>query len=329
MKETVSAELISVVIPVYNGERFIAGCMESVLAQTYTNYELIVVDDGSKDTTLGIIKEYAQREAKIKYVHTENKGVCHARNTGIELAAGDYITFLDADDRLRPNALAVMTDLLKNNAADLAIVSATTLPYGEGADEAYMCKEKVFVWSQEEAMQKMIEDHYSMHTVFAKLYKKELLRDIRFVEGRKIHEDNFFVFECLTKASRAVFQNNKVYLYTLVSGSASRSAFSDKFFDILYFADRKVEIVERMFPAFRDKTPLILTRARRALLINLCKTYDKKYRAQQEQCLRVIRKNMHMLSATSAFDKRLYFAIRFRLFWLYKWYIYTRMSKNF
>lgn len=330
MEEKLIKEQISVIIPVYNGEAFLAACIQSVLSQTYKNVEICIVDDGSTDATLEIIRENAKKSERIKYMHTENKGVCHARNKGIEMATGEYFTFLDADDQLCSGALQAMYDLIIKHAADISIVRSKNFSGDSSkANASETCEEKVFVWSGEEAMEKMLDDHASMHSAVSKLYKMESLGGVRFVEGRKINEDNFFVFECLTKAGRVVYQNRKEYLRFVVPGSASRSAFSDKFFDILYFAERKAEIITAEFPQFRNKLPFVEAKARRALLLNLCKTNDKKYRQSRKDCLRILRKNMHLLKPESGFDKRLYFAIRFRLFWIYQWYLHRKMAKRF
>lgn len=322
-------ELVSVIIPVYNGEKYIANCIESLLVQTYKQHEIIIIDDGSSDATLNIIKQYANKYPSIRFLHTENQGVSRARNAGIELAEGDYITFLDADDQLRENALEVMYNLIKSAEADISIVESIYFRFGEKPDNEYQCAEDVIIWDMQEAFQKAIEDHAFTHSAWAKMYKRELVKGIRFTEGRKINEDKFFVFQCFTKCKRVVYQNNKVYLGFVTPGSASRSAFSEKFFDILYFADRKVDIINRDFPAFKESIPAVLVRARLSLLYNLCKTYDKKYRRHEKECLQFIRKNMQAITPNSHFEKRLLAVIKYRLFKLYKFRLYKQFKKYF
>ncbi len=118
--------MISVIIPTYNAERYIAETLESVIAQTYTDWECIVVDDGSKDTSAAIVQQYAEREARIHYVYQCNAGPSVARNHGLQLAKGDYIQFLDADDTLYPERFATMLDAY-------ATVNAKTVLYSQFA----------------------------------------------------------------------------------------------------------------------------------------------------------------------------------------------------
>jgi glycosyltransferase involved in cell wall biosynthesis len=112
--------LISVIIPIYNGEKYIKRCFESVFSQTEKNFEIIAVDDGSTDSTFSVLKEYENE--KIKVIHIENSGVSMARNVGIENATGEYITFLDVDDELLENALESLLFLIKKHDADIAVM---------------------------------------------------------------------------------------------------------------------------------------------------------------------------------------------------------------
>ena len=99
---------VSVIVPLYNAEKFAKRCIESVLKQTFQNYELILVDDGSKDRTGEICDQYAEKESRIKVIHKKNGGVSSARNTGLEIAEGEWVTFLDADDWIEPNFLKIL-----------------------------------------------------------------------------------------------------------------------------------------------------------------------------------------------------------------------------
>ena len=107
--------LVSIIVPVYNAEIFLRDCIDSLLHQTMKNIEIILVNDGSTDRSLDIIKEYSEKHANIVYVNQENKGVCIARNAGINIARGEYIGWLDSDDMLKPNAIEALLKLMIQN----------------------------------------------------------------------------------------------------------------------------------------------------------------------------------------------------------------------
>ena len=307
-----SKPLISIIVPAYNAEKWLAACCESVFTQSYRNWELILVDDGSRDRTLEIAECEAGARANVKVIHTENGGVCHARNTGLDAARGEYITFLDADDRLTPDALERMYALTTETNCQIAILSKIYMRHdgiqtrksGAGTE----------IWEGTEILCKSLEDHPASHSVYAKLYSRELIGNLRFVEGRRVHEDSFFVFQCFCQCTRAAYRNEGVYLYNTTPGSASRAAFSDKFFDILYFADRKTQIIRSQYPQFEDAVLPIQMRAYLSLLYNLCKTYEWKYHARQRECLHYIRANRKHFIPSTVFEKRFLILIRFRLF---------------
>lgn len=317
-----SQPLISVIVPAYNAEKWIGDCCRSVFEQTYSNWELIVVDDGSTDDTGRILSELAQKETKLHSITTENGGVCRARNIGLDAAKGTYITFLDADDRLTVDALEKMWKLMCETDCQIAAMTkivAGTNPPAVGPTE---------IWAGHRALEMALEDHVASHSVYAKLYLRDLIGDIRFVEGRKINEDSFFVFQCFAKANQVAYRKDTVYLYTVTPGSASRSAFSKKYFDILYFAEEKARILTAEFPQYTDRIGAIQMRANIALLYNLCKTYAAEYRPAQRQCLAYIRNNRKTFQPVTALEKRVLCLAQFRLFWLYKCYLHVRLRKN-
>ena len=319
--------LISVIVPAYNAEKWIADCCQSVIVQTYTNWELIVVNDGSQDQTAKIVECMSCDHARIRLISTENGGVCHARNVGLDAAMGEFITFLDADDMLTEDALEKLYILLSENNGQIAVMSKIYL-YPDEKAPVQNGKSNIAIWENEHVLKKSLEDHPASHSVYAKLYQRELIGDTRFVEGRRIHEDSFFVFQCFGKCKRAVYQNSGVYLYYMVPGSVSRSNFSDKYFDILYFAQEKARILQEKFPQHISAIGDIMMRANLALLYNMCKTYEKQYCLQQKKCVRYIRENRKRFIPVTKLEKRCLFLIRFHVFWVYKIYLYLRMGRQ-
>ena len=182
---------ISVIIPAYNAEKYISECLDSVLRQSYKNIEIIVVDDGSADNTYTVVEGYSERHSNIVLVHQENGGVCSARNKGLDMASGDFIMFLDADDYLVQNAVEILLFDAIEHGADIA----SGLMCADLGNEPISTEgSRVLIWHGTESLQKSLEDDPFTYSSCAKLYKREALEGIRFVEGRRIHEDSFFVF---------------------------------------------------------------------------------------------------------------------------------------
>ena len=317
-------ELISIVIPVYNGEAYLEACLDSILQQTHNHYEVIAVDDGSTDESLPVLRDYATRYPNIHVIHTENHGVCHARNLGLSGATGAYVTFVDADDRLLPDALERMYGAIREHRADIAIFSKIYVHPGREAEARPAKESEIEIWEGDDVLRHSLEDHPAGHSVYAKLYKRETIGDVRFIEGRRVHEDSFFVFQCFARCNRAVYHDVGVYSYYITPGSASRSLFSDKYFDILYFAERKADMIRECRPAFESYIPALLVRANMSMLYNLSKTYDHRYRSRQKEYLRFVRRNSRQFKAVYRSEKRFLAIIRSRLFWAYKLYLFYK-----
>lgn len=311
---------ISVIIPVYNGEATIGRACRSVLNQDYPNVELIPVDDGSKDRTFAILQELAETNPNIRPVHQENGGVSKARNTGLENAAGDYLMFLDADDELAPGILTAFLDLAK--AHDCDIVAGTCIrvrPDGSSFLSDMPIEEDPCIWAGEDALCASLRDHPSTYTVWGKLYRREAIGQTRFVVGKRLHEDSFFLFELLQKNLRLAVTKLPVVHYHLTETSASRAEFSDKFLDMLYFAQRKLDIIEENYPHLIPLGKNVLVKANMALLKTMWTARGTKYKDVERQCQQVVRENAAYFIPAIKVDKILFVFIRLHLFWLYKW----------
>lgn len=306
--------LISVIVPAYNAERWLEECGRSVLSQTYPNVELVIVDDGSTDATLSVANALAEQAENVKVIHTENGGVCKARNTGMDVASGEFIAFLDADDYLLPQAIAHLYALMTTHEADIAVGGMVC----EG--EAFVsCQEDTpCLWIEEQALYQALSDHPATYSSCAKLYRKARLGNIRFVVGRRVHEDSYFVFECCLEKPRMLCSEETVLCYRQTPNSASRAPFSEKFFDILYFAERKMKTVEERYPQYTELAKNVWVKANMALLQNLCKTKDKRYREDEKRCIRAVMENKKYFIPVSRWNRRWFFIITHRMYGVYK-----------
>ena len=317
------APLISVIVPVYNAEKYLEDCVQSILTQTHQPVEVILVDDGSPDNCPAMCDAMAQRDARVRVLHKANGGVSSARNAGLNMAQGEYISFVDSDDMLFPDALATLLRLAEQHHADICSAQSVGLS-ADGVLSERLFSGAVEVWQGEESLQKMLEDHPATYSAWAKLYTRTILTGIRFAEDVRIHEDSLFVFDCICKKPAFVSANLGLYQYRDTPQSASRGRFHEKYLDILTVAQRKLARIRAEVPACEDLAKNLLVKANMALLHSFCKTYDSAWQQQERECLRTVRKyGQYFIPAISS-DLLFFRVIRYRLYWLYKLRSYWR-----
>lgn len=203
---------ISVIVTAYNIEEYLSRCVDSLLEQTYSNLEIILVDDGSTDKTGEICDKYAEKSDNIRVIHQGNGGPSAARNAGVEIARGDYIGYVDGDDWIEPDMYEKMLEACLKWGAEIAI--CTYRPVGKGAEEIHPTG-NVLKLTKEEALEYYISGHpqyHIYHSVWSKLFNKKVIEDITFLEGRK-SEDIMYTTQALTKAEKCVFLDTPYYNY--------------------------------------------------------------------------------------------------------------------
>ena len=209
--------LLTVGVACYNIEQFIAACLDSVLAQTYRNLEILVVDDGSTDGAGDICDAYAKKDARIRVIHQENRGLGGARNTVIREAKGEYIAFVDGDDRIDPGMYETLLSFLEEEALDIAICAYRTVSVGEYVQPVRTDREaKRFLMDRETLLEYMLLENnevYFSHAAWNKLYRVSLIGDLRFPEHQKF-EDIVYTAKLFAKADNAGFIDLPLYYYT-------------------------------------------------------------------------------------------------------------------
>lgn len=194
--------LVSVVVPVYNVEKYLRQCLNSVVNQTYRNLEIIVVDDGSYDGSLEICDEYAEKDDRIVVFHTENRGLSAARNYAIDRENGEYIAFLDSDDWFEEDAVKRFLDEAIATDADI-VACRFYQEYVNETDESPGSKEP-FVSEGEEILKSVVLEHKISNDVWNKFYKANLFHSIRYPEGR-IFEDYATTYRLLRESHRLAY----------------------------------------------------------------------------------------------------------------------------
>lgn len=210
--------MISVIVTVYNIEKYLGPCIKSILGSTYQDLEVILVDDGSRDSSGEICDQFAQADGRVKVIHKVNAGVSQARNTGLEAATGDYITFVDGDDVIHPNTLAVLMDALASGDYDVSMVYGIQVPDG-GQDKFIANKELGLsasrkVVSQSEMIRGLFGtsvDEFQYIVVWNKLYKSHLVQDLRFKDTGS--EDLEWSLQMSLRMNKAVCVEEEMYYW--------------------------------------------------------------------------------------------------------------------
>lgn len=246
--------LISVIVPVYNAEAYLAKCIDSILAQTYENLEVILVDDGSKDASGRICDEYAQKDARIRVIHKENGGQSSARNMALDVMQGAYVTFVDSDDWIEPDAYRPMLALALEHNVKLVSAGRYDVSARTGKRKVGLCPTRQEVISAEEMLGRLFIWDNCDSSPCDKLFHRSLFQEIRF-PTRSNSEDVAIVYRLVESAGSAAMLDKPIYNYFHRPGSTSYGALSQRTF---YFED----YTETIYPYIRDKFPAIEKQAR-------------------------------------------------------------------
>ena len=283
MKKKSNAPLVSVIIPVYNVAPYLEEALESVINQSYNNLEILVIDDGSTDGSEIICEEYAARDKRIRVIHQVNGGLSDARNTGLDLAAGEYIAFLDPDDAYRPDMIAVMLGALLRNQADISICSYSTyrnvLPNtrvrsvkivqpnkgpkltNPRKKTPRVMNRRVTPSARKNARREVLSakatlawlvDGKVSWTVWNKLYKRELWEEFRFPRGR-VYEDIYTIPRVIASANRIVSIPDDLMVHRVRNNSITQTASLENVQDYFWAVGSFIRFVKKNTPKLFTK----------------------------------------------------------------------------
>ena len=240
-------EKISVIVPVYNVEAYLERCVKSILQQTCTNFELILINDGSTDSSGQICDYLADQYENIKVYHIENAGVSNARNIGIQLATGVWITFVDSDDFVTKDYLATLASAVEGGNVGFVIAPLHHIKNGIVTDlPPYSGRKEL--WSTEETMKELLMTTKTSFFPVAKLFKRDLLVDEKFNTDYHLAEDALFLTELLLKTRcSSVFIDKPIYYYDHREGSATTSV-NRYVFDTIEVYKNIIAQVSHVFP---------------------------------------------------------------------------------
>lgn len=220
-------EKISVIVPVYNAEPYLEKCIESILAQTYQNIELVLVNDGSTDRSALICERFKEKDSRVKVWHKANGGVSSTRNFALSVATGDYLVFVDCDDWLESFHIQKLYDLLQQTDSDIAIGNFTQFIEDEGTFLIHTSGEDYFerTYLPLEWFEEQYNSNWCLSQCFtvpwAKLYKRSLFEDIVYPTNRKV-EDDYTTYKVYLLADKIAFMNCSIYNHRKRSTSVTR-----------------------------------------------------------------------------------------------------------
>lgn len=322
--------LISVIVPIYKVEDYLDKCVNSIINQTYQNLEIILVDDGSPDNCPKMCDEYAKQDNRIKVIHKKNGGLSDARNAGVKMATGSYITFVDSDDYISEDFIEYLFELsYKNNTLiSVAPYIIVTDKKSINCDMGY--KEEVL--SQKEALKRMILDQGFTVSACSKLFSKALFQGIEFPKGR-LFEDTATTYKLLLKCANISYGNKGGYYYYKRDNSIINKSFNRRQLDFIYYTDKMSEEILSIYPDLEESVESKKIDSRFSILRRM--VLDKnlnKIDLQEKKTIIDYIKNKKSIIINGKFNKKIKIATIllmfgekiFKIFWI----IYSKIKYN-
>lgn len=259
---------ISVIVPVYKSEKYLDRCVQSILSQTYQDFELILVDDGSPDNSPLLCDKWAENDSRVYVIHKENGGASSARNAGLKIAKGRWIAFADSDDWLDRTALKTLYDLANQYNVPMAIGGMRVVQ--KYTDASIVMKQNAKVLSNADLMSRFfrLNGEPDTHSVCGTIIRRDILEDYSFIEGR-MNEDVETCYYLARKCEAAVYTDAPLYNYFKNIEGVTNSGFSKKKLDLLDIWDIVQKQVEQFTPEYSYACEMNCKRARFTLLTQM------------------------------------------------------------
>lgn len=253
--------LVSVIVPVYNVEEYLSRCVDSILTQTYRNLEVILVDDGAKDSSGSICDAYAREDSRVRVIHKENGGLSSARNAGIDIAKGDYLEFVDSDDWIEPDAVENLLQMALEHQVELVTGGRWDVKARTGEKKLGLCPQKQEIISGEELASRIFRWDNCDSSACDKLFHRRLFREIRFPLG-VVCEDVPVMYRIALDAGRVAMLNKPIYNYFHRSGSISMTrSISDKTFHFSQHTEKILDDIRKNRPCLTAEARYLRVRS--------------------------------------------------------------------
>ena len=287
---------VSIIIPVYNTFSYLDDCAKSVLEQTFTDFEVIMIDDGSTDGSGQLCDRLALQDDRIRVIHQANGGLSAARNTGLSVARGEYVTFLDSDDMISHHFLETMMQAITQEKVQVAICNWVRFERTP-AIEALSTEEAVVISGRDAALRQYDQNGVLYVVAWGKVYPRKWFDGLEFPVGR-IHEDEALTYKLLYRAKRVAVLDQKLYYYRIVPDSIMNRSFSAKRYDGVtalderekYYIDKKDHALAN--ETLKEKERLICKLFLQAKFAGKIETVPKHYLRRGNYALRIIKGNV-------------------------------------
>lgn len=248
--------LISVIVPIYNVEDYLDRCVDSIINQTYKNLEIILVDDGSPDNCPQMCDDYAKKDSRIKVVHKENGGLSDARNAGMKVATGEYVSFIDSDDYISLDFYEILLQTMIDNDSDIVECGVVKF-YENGKFDEYSDDQMIKNFNTVDGLEGLINENSFHQYVWNKLYKSSVALDIPYAVG-KLNEDEFWTYQIFGKAKKVTRINKTMYYYFQRGSSIMGNGYNIKRLDALEGKMNRQAYIEKNFPTLATKAKIDL-----------------------------------------------------------------------
>ena len=323
--------LISIIVPVYNVRGYLESCLDSLQKQNYPKLEIILIDDGSTDGSGVLCDDFAKRDPRAKVIHQQNKGLSGARNAGLSIATGTYITFIDSDDSVAPDYVSYLFSLITRYSTLISICAISELTiknhhinYGADYQEKSM--------STEEALGRMLREEGFNVSAYAKMYRRDLWQGITFPENT-VHEDLGTTYKLFKKCRSIAYGPEPKYIYKKRKNSISSAEFSDQKFDIIKLTDEMCSSIEASFPYLISTVNLRRMHARFSVLrqIALAKNLTDTQKQKEQEIINYLKSNKTYITknpyATLRDKLAIYMLLLGKTTFKLSWQIYSAFRK--
>lgn len=248
--------LISVIVPIYNVEKYLDRCVDSIINQTYKNLEIILVDDGSPDNCPQMCDDYAKKDSRIKVVHKENGGLSDARNAGMKVATGEYVSFIDSDDYISLDFYEILLQTMIDNDSDIVECGVVKF-YENGKFDEYSDDQMIKNFNTVDGLEGLINENSFHQYVWNKLYKSNIALDIPYAVG-KLNEDEFWTYQIFGKAKKVTRIYKTMYYYFQRGSSIMGNGYNIRRLDALEGKMNRQAYIEKNFPTLATKAKVDL-----------------------------------------------------------------------
>lgn len=294
---------ISVIVPVYNVEEYLENCLESISNQTETDVEIIVVDDGSPDKSGEIAECYRLKDNRVRVIHQDNGGLSAARNSGLDVAKGKYVCFIDSDDWIEPDYLELLLVGIERYQSNISVLKINKITEYRKIKDLTPTKHEWEIFDKDEAMKALFTNNKIGYSANNKLFEMSLFSDLRFPFG-KLMEDKAVMYLLVDKSSQISVNISEKYHYYQSPVSILRGSFNPKKFDTFDIQEDMIKFIDANYPeiSIKVRTRYIYT-AIRMMMSMIENNYDIK--SDFDRCMSILSKYQKELEKDGDFPKKI------------------------